>query len=65
MKRRLRQQGGVAILVALLAAIWIDAPAVADNEDDGLWHSSAFSRRSGPAQALSLAAGLTRPTPRS
>src|SRR4051794_23045596 len=42
-KRRARQQGGVAILFALLPSARIDSPAVADNENDGLRHAVSFA----------------------
>src|SRR3954468_21333591 len=62
-KWRLRQQGGVAILIALRATIRIDAPAVADNEDDGLEHSSAFSRRSRARTSAFPGCGIDKADP--
>ena len=43
-----REQGGVAVFFPLLPTAGINAPAVSNNENNGLRHGGAFSRRSSP-----------------
>src|SRR5687768_18304157 len=45
-KRRAREQSGVAILVTLFPAAGVDAPAVANDEQNRLRHGNVLSRGS-------------------